>query len=184
MAAQGVGGQERVAGAAFEVALDHAADVAGWRVAARRLLAAGIAPERVLWSVGARQPGLFERPLPPLPDDPPACRVPRHLVRLVEQAALHADPERFALLYRLLWRVTHGERAILLRHGPAAGRDAAVAREWGRLTAAVSERGGQPRRRAIDLAIAATANVHGVPLLTRDTRDFALIADIVDVRGD
>ncbi len=62
--------------------------------------------------------------------------------------------------------------------------DAAVAREWGRLSAAVAERGGQPRRRAIDLAIAATANVHGVPLLTRDTRDFALIADIVDVRGD
>jgi len=34
-----------------------------------------------------------------------------------------------------------------------------VAREWGRLAAAVSNRGGQPRRRAIDLAIAATANI-------------------------
>jgi hypothetical protein len=44
--------------------------------------------------------------------------------------------------------------------------DAAVAREWGRLAAAVFARGGQPRRRAVDLAIAATANVAAVPLLT------------------
>ncbi len=60
--------------------------------------------------------------------------------------------------------------------------DAAVAREWGRLAAAVSERGGHPRRRAIDLAIAATANIHGVPLLTADTADLAIIDDLVDVQ--
>lgn len=57
--------------------------------------------------------------------------------------------------------------------------DAPVAREWGRLAAAVAERGGQPRRRAIDLAIAATANVHGVSLVTADTADFAIIEDLV-----
>jgi predicted nucleic acid-binding protein len=60
--------------------------------------------------------------------------------------------------------------------------DAAVAREWGRLAAAVSSRGGQPRRRAVDLAIAATANVHRVPLLTHNVKDFRTIADLVDVR--
>ncbi len=60
--------------------------------------------------------------------------------------------------------------------------DTAVAREWGRLAAAVIERGGQPRRRAIDLAIAATANVHGVPLLTADSADFAIIDDLVDIK--
>ena len=57
--------------------------------------------------------------------------------------------------------------------------DAAVAREWGRLAAVVVERGGKARRRAIDLAIAATANVAGVPLLTSDARDFAVIDDLV-----
>jgi toxin FitB len=57
-----------------------------------------------------------------------------------------------------------------------------VAREWGRLSAAVSNRGGQPRRRSIDLVIAATANVHGVPLLTHNTGDFQIIGDLVDVR--
>ena len=61
--------------------------------------------------------------------------------------------------------------------------DAAVAREWGRLAAAVRDRGGQPRRRAMDLAIAATANVAGVPLLTHDAADFGLIDDLVSVRS-
>jgi toxin FitB len=61
--------------------------------------------------------------------------------------------------------------------------DAAVAREWGRLAAAVTERGGQPRRRAVDLAIAATANVAGVPLVTHNGADFKLIDDLVALRA-
>ena len=60
--------------------------------------------------------------------------------------------------------------------------DAAVAREWGRLAAAVADRGGRPRRRAMDLAIAATANVAGVPLMTHNVSDFQLISDLVDAR--
>ena len=60
--------------------------------------------------------------------------------------------------------------------------DAAVAREWGRLAAAVVSRGGKARRRGLDLAIAATANVHKVPLLTLNAKDFALMADLVDAR--
>jgi predicted nucleic acid-binding protein len=60
--------------------------------------------------------------------------------------------------------------------------DAAAARECGRLHAAVAQRGGQPRRRALDLAIAATANVHGVPLFTYNGKDFQIIQDLVDIR--
>ena len=59
--------------------------------------------------------------------------------------------------------------------------DAAVAREWGRLAAAVVDRGGPPRRRAIDLVIAATANVHGVPLLTANAKDFTALRDLVEL---
>ncbi|HEV3070345.1 MAG TPA: PIN domain-containing protein [Solirubrobacteraceae bacterium] len=58
-----------------------------------------------------------------------------------------------------------------------------VAREWGRLAAAVQSRGGKPRRRAVDLAIAATANVHDVSLLTHNKSDFAIIDDLTDVRA-
>ena len=61
--------------------------------------------------------------------------------------------------------------------------DAAVGREWGRLAAAVVARGGQPRRRAIDLAIAATANVHHVPVLTGNVDDFEGLAEVVELRG-
>ena len=61
--------------------------------------------------------------------------------------------------------------------------DAAVAREWGRLAAAVVSRGGKPRRRALDLVIAATANVHQVPLLTRNPKDFAVISDLVETQA-
>lgn len=57
-----------------------------------------------------------------------------------------------------------------------------VARAWGRLAASVRQRGVQPRRRQIDLAIAATASVEQVPLLTHNTADFHIIADLVDVR--
>jgi predicted nucleic acid-binding protein len=60
--------------------------------------------------------------------------------------------------------------------------DGGIAREWGRLSAAVTQRGGRPRRRQVDLIIAATANVHGVPLLTHDIADFLIIDDLVDVR--
>jgi predicted nucleic acid-binding protein len=71
---------------------------------------------------------------------------------------------------------------IIESHFDALPFDAAVARECGRLHAAVAQRGGQPRRRAFDLAIAATANAHGVPLLTFNGKDFQIIEDLVEIR--
>jgi toxin FitB len=41
----------------------------------------------------------------------------------------------------------------------------------------------ESRRRAMDLAIAATANVHRVPLLTHDVADFQIVDDLIDVRA-
>ena len=57
-----------------------------------------------------------------------------------------------------------------------------VARVWGQLAAAVARRGGNPRRRQLDLAIAATAQVEKVPLLTENIGDFQIIDDLVDAR--
>ncbi len=56
-----------------------------------------------------------------------------------------------------------------------------VAREWGRLQAAVASRDANPRKRSADLAIAATANVHNATLLTHNLEDFTIIADLVRV---
>jgi predicted nucleic acid-binding protein len=68
-------------------------------------------------------------------------------------------------------------------HFDALPFDATAARECGRLHAAVAQRGGRPRRRALDLAIAATANVRGVTLLTHNVKDFKIIEDLVEVRA-
>jgi predicted nucleic acid-binding protein len=42
-------------------------------------------------------------------------------------------------------------------------------------------RGGDPRRRQIDLAIVATAIVERVPLLTHDLADFEILKDMVQL---
>lgn len=55
--------------------------------------------------------------------------------------------------------------------------DDRVAREWGHLQAIVARRGGKPRSRGSDLAIAATAIVHRSALITHNSRDFKLIED-------
>jgi predicted nucleic acid-binding protein len=60
--------------------------------------------------------------------------------------------------------------------------DDRVGRLLGELQAAVAERGGQPRRRLADLAIAATAKAHDAVLLTANAKDFKLIDDLVAVR--
>lgn len=61
--------------------------------------------------------------------------------------------------------------------------DDRVAREWGRLQAAVVNRGGKPRRRNADLAIAATAIVNKAVLVTNNLKDFAIVEDLVEVRA-
>ncbi len=59
--------------------------------------------------------------------------------------------------------------------------DLAVCHAWGDLAAHTAERGRNPRSRAFDLLIAATARVHGLTLLTRD-EDLLWLSDVLDVR--
>lgn len=57
---------------------------------------------------------------------------------------------------------------------------------YGTLTELVSSMGRDPRRRALDLMIAATAAVHGAAVITRNIDDFAgveQVVPIVDGRG-
>lgn len=106
------------------ITLAHATDWAGFRQAARTLVQAGVPPQEVEWftTQGAAQ-DLFASPAPSGPsEDPlppqekgPAPRVPEDFLRLCERLVLHRNPARFALMYRLLWRMVH-ERA--LRHDP------------------------------------------------------------------
>lgn len=59
--------------------------------------------------------------------------------------------------------------------------DAAAARSYGRVYAAVLHAGRLPRGRAIDLLIASTAIAAGLPLLTRNAADFTGLEDLLNV---
>ena len=60
--------------------------------------------------------------------------------------------------------------------------DAAVARAYGRVYAAIGAAGRKARgRRAMDLLIAATAIAAGLPLYTRHPDDFANLGELLDI---
>jgi predicted nucleic acid-binding protein len=61
--------------------------------------------------------------------------------------------------------------------------DAAVARSYGLVVAAVVEVGRSHRRRVVDLFIAATAHANDLALYTRNPDDFAGLDDLVRVVG-
>jgi hypothetical protein len=59
--------------------------------------------------------------------------------------------------------------------------DGSVAREYGRLAAAVVAAGRQPRARVADLLIAATAAAHQATMWTRNPSDLVGLEGLVDV---
>ena len=59
--------------------------------------------------------------------------------------------------------------------------DADAARAYGRVFAAAQSAGRQARRRMADLLIAATAVSNGLPLYTRNKRDFEHLEDLLTV---
>ncbi|MYM24758.1 UdgX family uracil-DNA binding protein [Duganella sp. FT135W] len=97
---------------------------AQWRDAARTLLARGVAPESVQWIAAPDGGDLFagadsvaDRVADSAADAGPtnavAIRLPRELVELLECAACCRVPDRWALLYQVVWRWHGGDRAVL-----------------------------------------------------------------------
>ncbi len=95
----------------IDVVLPGPADFAAWRQQARKLLAAEVPPEQVAWRVAGDAADLFADTPPPA--GAATAKVPRGFMDLAEVAIRHRDPQRFALLYRALWRLTHGEHGLL-----------------------------------------------------------------------
>ncbi|MFT6861537.1 MAG: putative DNA metabolism protein [Akkermansiaceae bacterium] len=86
-----------------------------WREKARALLQAKVEPREVIWEEPG-QSGLFapeEHPLPSARGSAPT--VPRDFLSLAETIAHHRSPERWALLYETLWRLTWGRESKLLK---------------------------------------------------------------------
>lgn len=96
----------------------NAADWDGFRAVARALLVAGIPPHDVVWhthgqgnadllaSSAAGAEDAAESP-GTTPAARPALLLPRPLLDMCAKAALHREENRWALIYRFLWRLQH-----------------------------------------------------------------------------
>ena len=91
-----------------------------WRDAARPLIAEGIPPDQVVWTDdhATEMPALLNETFDAgdiyaldRAKDPP--RVPKAFIDLARLVACHRDPARWSLLYRVLFRLTHGQPLLL-----------------------------------------------------------------------
>ncbi|WP_219214714.1 UdgX family uracil-DNA binding protein [Variovorax boronicumulans] len=96
--------------ATHTVTLSSDTDWPGFRGEARALLARQVPPEDVVWHTRASaESDLFAALETPRAQGVGSASaiVPPAFVRLCETVVLHDDPDRFGLLYRLLWRLVH-----------------------------------------------------------------------------
>lgn len=96
----------------MEARLAGQTDLAGFRAEARQLLAQQIPPEAVRWQLEPPADAYTKLQSPQASRPRNVARaavaiVPASFTRLCEFVVLHRDKERFALLYRLLWRLVH-----------------------------------------------------------------------------
>src|SRR5712671_1379930 len=95
------------------ITLDSETDFDGWRQKARALVLNDVNPSGAIWTVRGHEPQSFGPPVNvPLEVPHGTFNVPAKFVELARAAILHRDPERFALLYRLLWRLV-GDHDLL-----------------------------------------------------------------------
>ncbi len=108
------------------VILASQTDFDGWRTAARSAVLADSPPDAIVWMVEGSTEDLFGsdevEALPAV--DRPQFNVPKAFFGLAKEIIHHSDPERFALLYRLLWRL----RTVPHLLDDASDRDVHVAR--------------------------------------------------------
>ena len=97
-------------------------DFDGWRDAARGLAAARVPAGEVVWQVGDAPTDLFGDEAILDTPAPAGFRVPRAFVDLAQTVALHADPQRWSLLYAMLARLAANPRLIEDEADPALRR--------------------------------------------------------------
>lgn len=98
-------------------------DFESWRETARALILAGIPPQDIDWQVGE---GTSDIPSPP---SSAGLSVPKGFFDIARLAIEHDDPNRFGLLYALLYIVTQDRTALTDRSDPLVARVEAMAHE-------------------------------------------------------
>ncbi len=99
----------------YRYALRGRGDLEEWRAAARAFLMAGIPPELIEWRTMDDAAGLFgfdDNRLPEPLAPRGALQVPPDFIRLAGAVVCHSDPTRFAVLYRMLFRLVHDRRLL------------------------------------------------------------------------
>ena len=94
------------------ITLRLGADLGGFRTAARALVADGVAPDQVMWAIPSAA-SLYDQADAGAEVCIPPLLLPRMVSACIDVIVPHRDPERYALLYALIWRVLHGERSLL-----------------------------------------------------------------------
>lgn len=91
---------------------------AAWRAASLRALAEGLAPETIEWRIKQEpelspEQALFDYGATSEQAEarPAAVHVSKELAALMQDAALCRESQRWAFLYKVLWRWHHGDRA-------------------------------------------------------------------------
>ena len=99
---------------------------AQWRKEARQLLATGVPPHAVQWSEAVQSDDLFgaveqprasydatEAPVIAAENAIEPARIPREMLRMLESAACFRAPDRYAFLYKIVWRWQLGQKDVL-----------------------------------------------------------------------
>jgi uracil-DNA glycosylase len=110
------------------ITLDSETDFDGWRKAARALALNEVKPSDVTWNVAGDAPELFAPTTPPLEPPHGTFNVSARFVELAQIAILHRSPQRFALLYRLLWRLRQNHDLLDIATDPDVNEIAAMAK--------------------------------------------------------
>jgi DNA polymerase len=82
-----------------------------WRNAARELIRSGVRPQEILW-LPAGHSGLFDTK-DFRSNMKPSFHVPNEFLKIAEAAACCDEPERWSLLYRLLYRIVFENHELL-----------------------------------------------------------------------
>ena len=117
-------------GSHYAVHLPAPDDFAVWRERARGLVQCDVPPDRVSWIepggtgdlFAAEGPSRGEKRLPVPPADPRPVRASQRFLTIARSAALHSDPARFGLLYRVLWRLQRNPRLMEDKADPEVRR--------------------------------------------------------------
>jgi uracil-DNA glycosylase len=108
-------------GSHYVIHLPAPDDFAFWRDRARGLIQCDLPPDRVAWIEPGATGDLFgsdgpsrsgDKRLPAPPADAAPVRASQRFLTIARSAALHSDPVRFGLLYRVLWRLQRQPRLM------------------------------------------------------------------------